>query len=99
MILTGQFFAIGSPGSKKIRLCPYWGIENEILLFLNIELIQVLLVTSQFLLKGHKMLNFLFAFFPEISETLRAHTSGMKQISAKGKKPSSQFLTAFHINQ
>ena len=37
---------------------------------------QILVVTSQFLLKGHKMLNFLFAFFLKISETLKAHISG-----------------------
>ena len=34
-------------------------------------------MTSQFLLKkGHKMLNFLFAFFLKISETLKARISG-----------------------
>ena len=33
---------------------------------------------SQFLLKGHKMLNFLFPFFLKISETLKAHISGTK---------------------
>ena len=43
---------------------------------LNIELMQILVLTSQFLLKGHKMLNFLFAFFLKISETLKAHISG-----------------------
>ena len=43
---------------------------------LNIEEVEVLLVTSQFLLKGHKILNFLFGFFPKISETLEAHISG-----------------------
>ena len=43
---------------------------------LNIELVKVLLVTSQFLLKGHKMLNFLFAFFLKPSETLKARISG-----------------------
>ena len=37
---------------------------------------EVLLATSQFLLKGHKMLNFLFVFFVKISETLKAHISG-----------------------
>ena len=37
---------------------------------------QILVVTSQFLLKGHKMLNFVFAFFLKISETLKAHISG-----------------------
>ena len=30
-------------------------------------------MTSQFLLKGHKMFNFLVAFFLVISETLKAH--------------------------
>ena len=43
---------------------------------LNIELVGVILVTSQVLLKGHKMLSFLFAFFLKISETLKAHISG-----------------------
>ena len=43
---------------------------------LNVELVEVLLVTSQFLLKGHKMLNFLFAFFPKISDNLEVHISG-----------------------
>ena len=33
-------------------------------------------MTSQFLLKEHKILNFLFAFFLKISETLKAHISG-----------------------
>ena len=33
-------------------------------------------MTSQFLLKEHKMLNFLFAFFLKISETLKPHISG-----------------------
>ena len=32
---------------------------------------QILVVTSQFLLKGHKMLNFLVAFFLKTSETLK----------------------------
>ena len=31
---------------------------------------------SQFLLKGHNMFNFLVAFFPKISQTLKAHISG-----------------------
>ena len=35
-------------------------------------------MTSQFLSKGHKMLNVLFAFFLKISETLKAHISGME---------------------
>ena len=33
-------------------------------------------MTSQFLLKGHKMLNFLFDFFLDVSEILKAHISG-----------------------
>ena len=33
-------------------------------------------MTSQFLLKGHKMFNFLVAFFLKISESLKAHISG-----------------------
>ena len=37
---------------------------------------QILAVTSQFLLKGHKTLNSLFAFFLKISETFKAHISG-----------------------
>ena len=39
---------------------------------------EILVVTSQFLLKGHKMHNFLVAFFLKISETLKAHISGTK---------------------
>ena len=39
---------------------------------------QILVVTSQFLLKGHKMLNFLFAYFLKISETMKGHISGTK---------------------
>ena len=35
-------------------------------------------MTSQFLLKEHKMFNFLVAFFLKISETLKAHISGME---------------------
>ena len=33
---------------------------------------------SYFLLKGHKMLNFYVIFFLKISETLKAHISGME---------------------
>ena len=40
---------------------------------LNIEKMQI---TSQILLKGHKMLNFLFTFFLKIFETLKAHITG-----------------------
>ena len=36
----------------------------------------ILVVTSQFLLKGHKMFNFLFTFFLKISVILKAHISG-----------------------
>ena len=36
---------------------------------------EILVVTSQFSLKGHKMLNFLVAFFLKTSETLKAHIS------------------------
>ena len=44
---------------------------------LNIEEVQILVVTSQFLLQGHKMFNFLVAFsFLKISETLIARISG-----------------------
>ena len=35
-------------------------------------------MTSQFLLKGHKILNFLSAFFLKISETLKGYISGME---------------------
>ena len=37
---------------------------------------QIPVMTSQFLLKGQKLLNFLFAFFLKTSETLKAHISG-----------------------
>ena len=43
---------------------------------LNIEYMQILIVTSQFFLKGYKMFNFLFSFFLKISEALKAHISG-----------------------
>ena len=43
---------------------------------LNIEWVEILVVKSQFLLKGHKILNFLVTFFLKISETLKAHISG-----------------------
>ena len=45
---------------------------------------KVLLVTSQFLLKGHKMVNFLFAFFLKISVALKAHISGTETDINKG---------------
>ena len=60
---------------------------------------QILVVTSQLLLKGHKMLNFLVAFFFKISETLKAHISGKKQLLTNGNELSSWFLTVFHISQ
>ena len=56
-------------------------------------------MTSHFLLKGHKMLNFLFAFFLEMSETLEAHMSGMETDIKNGEKLSFQFSTVFHISQ
>ena len=46
---------------------------------LNTELMQILVVMSQFLLKGHKMFNFPFAFFLKISETLKACISEMEE--------------------
>ena len=42
-------------------------------------------MTSNFLLKGHKMLNFFSHFFLKISETLKAHISGTEQISTNSK--------------
>ena len=60
---------------------------------------QFLVVKSQFLLKGQKMFNFLFAFFLKISETLKAHTFGTKAVLTNGKELSSWFLTVFHIRQ
>ena len=44
---------------------------------------KTLVVTSQFLLKGHKMLNFLFAFFLKIFETLKGHISGKEVVISK----------------
>ena len=43
---------------------------------LIIEQVEVIPVTSQFLLKGHKMLNFLSHFFLKIFETSEAYISG-----------------------
>ena len=60
---------------------------------LNIEYVEVLLVTSQFLLMGHKMLNFLFAFFLKISETLKAHIFGTKTDINKRQKA---FISVFN---
>ena len=56
-------------------------------------------MTSQFLLKGHKMLNFLVAFFSKISQTLKAHISGTEADIKNGKDLSSSFLIIFHISQ
>ena len=42
---------------------------------LNIEQMQILVVTSQFFLKGHKM-QFSFRIFLKISKTLKPHISG-----------------------
>ena len=56
-------------------------------------------MTSKFMLKGYKMLNFLFAFFLKISGILKAHISGTETDINKGKKLSFRFSTAFHINQ
>ena len=47
---------------------------------------QILVVMSQFLLKGHKKLNFLVAFFLKISETLKAHLSGTETDINKRQK-------------
>ena len=52
---------------------------------------------SQFLLKGHKILNFLFAFFVKISGTLKTHTSGTEVNGENGEKISSWFLTVFYL--
>ena len=61
---------------------------------------QILAVTSEFLLRGHKMFNFLVSFFLKISENLKAHISGTEtDISTNGKKLSSWFLTVFHFRQ
>ena len=40
---------------------------------------QILVVISQILLKGHIMFNFRFAFFLKISETLKACISEMEE--------------------
>ena len=47
---------------------------------------KILVVMSQFLLKGHKMLNFLVTLFLKISETLKAHISGMETDINKQEK-------------
>ena len=60
---------------------------------------QILVVTSQFLLKGHKMLNFLFAFFLKISETLKAHISGTEADVNKRQRALFWFLTLFHLSK
>ena len=51
---------------------------------LYIQIIQILLVTLHFLFKGHKTLNFLFAFFLEISESLKDHIPGTEKDINKG---------------
>ena len=56
-------------------------------------LIQVLLVTSQLLSKGHKMLNFLFLhFYWRFPRLWKLISLEQKQISVKSKTSSSQFL-------
>ena len=45
------------------------------------------------------MLKFLFAFFLEISKTLKFISLDRKQILTNGKKASSRFLTIFHISK
>ena len=50
-------------------------------------------MTSQFLLKGHKMLSFLFAFFLKISENLKAHISETKADINKRERP---FFSVFN---
>ena len=50
-------------------------------------------MTSQFLSKGHKMLNFLFAFFLKISETLKAHICKTETDTSKQQK---RFLFSFN---
>ena len=60
---------------------------------------QILVVTLQLLLKGHKMFNFLFGFFLKFSETLKAHISGTEADINNGKELSSWVLTVFHISQ
>ena len=50
---------------------------------LNTEWEEALPVTSQYLLKVHKMLNF-FRIFPKMSETLEAYISGTETNINKG---------------
>ena len=52
---------------------------------------QTVLMTSQFLIRGHKMHNFLVVCFLRIPETLKAHIYGMEQILTSCKKPSFGF--------
>ena len=47
---------------------------------------QTVAVMSQFLLKEHKMLNFLFSFFLMISETLKARICGIEGDISKWSK-------------
>ena len=51
---------------------------------LNIEKGEVLLLTSQFLLKGYKMLSFHFAFFPRFQTLWKLISREQKQISTNG---------------
>ena len=60
---------------------------------------QIIVVTSQFLLKGHKMFNFLFAFFSRFLRLWKLISLERKQVATNGKKLSSWFLTVFHISQ
>ena len=62
---------------------------------------QILGVMSQFLLKGHKMFNFPFAFFLKISEALEACISEMEEDIYKWQTTasSSPFLMVFHIRK
>ena len=54
---------------------------------------------AQFLSKEHKILNFLFAFFFKIFETLKAHISGTEADINKLSKAFFLVLTVFHISQ
>ena len=62
---------------------------------------RILVVMSQFLLKGYKMFNFPFAFFLKISEALKACISEMEEDIYKWYTTtfSSPFLMVFHISQ
>ena len=82
-----NFLHFSAPFILSDKCAKFYLIPTSVLRIawdLNIELIQVLLVTSQFLLKGHKMLNFLLAIFLEISEVLKANISGTETDINKG---------------